>query len=244
MSQYTSFIPPNTTPPEPPEAKTIAIIFSIFMSVLLILFIGFIGVDFLSDIAGYPLIGTAEVPQGFQLQLEQNIANQFELIAPQNHTQMIGPEVAVICKRRTPDRQEIIPNLLINDVQIPWEMQYGDDTWFACLKLDAGWHHLRVAESESEFFIETPDSSLRSPESWAWRFPHTEAKKFDRCEECHVMIEEPTDILLAGRSKTIGAWKGSASCFACHKTEDHETIHKEKKVLPPIDQCLQCHSIH
>jgi len=55
MSQHTSFIPPNVTPPEPPEAKVIALIFSVVMSVVLIVFIGYICIDFLADITEYPL---------------------------------------------------------------------------------------------------------------------------------------------------------------------------------------------
>jgi hypothetical protein len=170
--------------------------------------------------------------------------NTLELITPRHQTRMKGPEVVVIYKQRSPDSPTESPNLLIDEVPQPWERQFGSDTWFARLILEAGLHRLQAADSDVDFFVETHDSTMQSPESWDKKHPHPDTNKTDRCFDCHKMADQPTDLLRAGQSRTIGAWKGAESCFACHGEEDHNALHFLKKIHLTTRQCTRCHSIH
>jgi hypothetical protein len=246
MTENASFIPPNITPPDPPEAKVVALVFSIFMLVILIAFIGVVSIEFLADMAGYPLIVGTQQPLQDAFLLEEKESteepkNLRELMTPRHQTQMRGPEIVVIYTRRLPDESAVSPELLIDGTRHPWEEQYGGNTWFARLQLPAGLYHLQVEESEAEFFVETLDSSLRSLDSWVRHRPHPDADKVDRCSDCHEMVAQPT-APFSSRNKAIGAWKGVASCFDCHDAEKHNIIHAI--VQPMADQCLRCHVMH
>jgi hypothetical protein len=241
MSPNTSFIPPNVAPPDPPEARVIALVFSIFMSVVLLLFVGFVSIDFLADIAGYPLFAPKTPSHETPIILPDQDTREYLLVTPKHQTRIFGPEVVVIYTQCSPNGLTRIPDMWLNDVQLPWDMQYGDNTWFARLELKAGQYHLRVAESEADFFVETLDSAIRSPEPWAWYRPHPGTDQIDTCDNCHKMTTRPADIL-AGRGGTIGAWQGRRSCFACHKEEYHEGIHYQ--VRPTPYQCTGCHVMH
>jgi len=92
MSQHTSFIPPNVTPPDPPEAKVVALVFSIFMSVILLAFIGFICVDFLADIAEYPLTHDAPQEQTIQEVCGPFISEFLGLNFPGQYAPMFGKD--------------------------------------------------------------------------------------------------------------------------------------------------------
>ena len=247
MTQDASFIPPHVTPPDPPEAKAAALWFSIVMSLILIVFAVFICVEFFADMIGHPLdFAPQPPPLESALIPDQNrtseVKKTFELISPKHQTQMSGPKVAAIYTHRSPDLPAVPPSLLLNGKPHSWEIQYGNNTWFAQLELEAGNHHLQVDEAEADFFVSMPHSLLQSLEPWAGIRPHPETKKTDRCNGCHEVFEEPTHPLIARSGRAIGAWKGIGSCFSCHEEEDHETRHIV--VLPVSDQCLRCHTIH
>jgi len=249
MSQNNaSFIPPNVTPPDPPEAKTVALVFSVLMSVILIAFIGFISVEFVADMAGHPFhFGIQPLPPDVLPPLESDIREESkppcELVTPKHQTLMMGSEIAVIYTRRLPDQPAMPPDLVVDGVRHPWDTQYGDNTWFARLPFQAGPHRVQVEESEAEFFVETLDSPIRSSEPWAWNMPHPDTHKIDQCHDCHEMPEQPAGLLATGCRSAIGAWKGTASCFACHPVERHDMLHA---IIHPIpaDQCLRCHAMH
>jgi hypothetical protein len=249
MSQKNaSFIPPDVTPPDPPEARTVARVFSVFMSVILLAFIGFVSVEFLADMAGHPLkFGIRQPPPDVLPSLEPGIGEESkilcELITPKHQTLMMGSEIAVIYTRRLPDRPAMPPDLVVDDARHSWETQYGDNTWFARLLLQAGPHRVHVEEAEADFFVETLESPVRSAEPWVWNLPHPDTNKIDQCHDCHEMIDQPTDPSVMDRRSAIGAWKGMGSCFACHPIERHDIFHAA--IYPmPLNQCLRCHAMH
>jgi len=248
MSQNTSLVPPEIMPPMPPAAKAIVLVFSVLMTLALIGFIGFIAVEFVADIVGHPLSFVERDPmEGIPPLVEQDteweIRAPFELITPRHQTQMRGPEVVVIYTVR--EMPTGMPDLRINDAQHPWEMQYGDNTWFTRLQLPAGLHHLQAGEAEAEFFVVAPDSTRFSPELWLWNRPHPDTHRVDRCADCHEMPERPASLLAVGRDRAIGSWRGASSCFSCHDVEQHKSVHR--MILPMTDrslQCVRCHAIH
>ena len=239
-----SFIPPNITPPDPPEARAVALVLTIIMTLLMIVFVGLVCIDFLADMAGYPLHFTGQAPvQDWEPIQEQDVVNEFkapfELITPKHHTGMLGPEIRVIYTRRLPVHSTMPPDLIIDTAPHPWETQFGDNTWLARLQLPAGVHRVRVEESEAEFFVETLDSTEQLPEEWTWNKPHNGTDKIDQCRDCHAVSDPPRNS--EGNGKTIGIWKGAASCFTCHDEVDHEFRHA---IIQPATQCLRCHTIH
>ena len=248
MSEPTSIIPPHITPPDPLAARILALVFSVSLSVVLILFIGFMGIEFLLDMLGQPLVSVIQPPSyNVEPFAEQDILNlpksPFELISPKHHTQTQGPEVVVIYTRRLPeDHHEMPPNLLIDDAPHPWDVQFGDNTWFARLQLQSGLHRVQVEETEAEFIVATADSLLQSPGEWTWNRPHPDTDKIDRCFDCHEISVQPTDLLTKNRTFTLGVWKGAESCFACHDREEHALRHAALKLT--TNQCFRCHSMH
>ena len=252
MSSNSSPVPPDIMPP---VAKVLALIFSTFMTLTLLAFIGFIVVEFTADMAGHPL--WTKAPDSMEedwfsteQDTEEESKSPFELIAPKHQTQMLGPEVVVIYTVRT--SSAVSPDLRVNDIQYSWDMQYGSNTWFARLQLPEGLHNLRAGEAEAELFVTVPDSTHylqdHLPELWQRHHPHPDTNKIDRCAGCHEISGisgSLTDLLATPRSRTVGAWKGVASCFACHEEEEHKTVHRF--VLPMTDRthrCVRCHSIH
>jgi len=236
-------------PPLPPVAKGMVFVFSIFMTLALLALIGFITVEFVADIAGHPLFvvkpdPTAEEAVPTEQELERATKGSLGLITPGHHTQMRGPEVMVIYTVDEP--QTVLPDLRINSIQHPWEMQYGDTTWLARLWLPAGSHHLEAGEAEADFFVVAPGSAQFSPDLWQWSRPHRETNEVDRCARCHEMSDESPAFSLPGRDVAIGAWKGKASCFACHDEDEYAVAHRS--VVPlTIDRnlrCVRCHTIH
>jgi hypothetical protein len=250
MSHSASFIPPHVSPPDPPEARAAVLVFSIIMSVLLFLVIGLVSIDFFAEMAGFPLVSETRQspPDAYQFAEEgtmKKLKNHFELVTPKHQTQMKGPEIVVIYTQHLPEElttpRTMPPELLLDGSPHPWEEQYGNNTWFARLQLQAGQHHVQVEESEADFFVETVDSPLRLPEQWAWNRPHPDTDKTDRCFDCHEKGDHPIDPLTMGRN-AIGTWQGIDSCFACHEEEEHQTLHAI--VQPASKQCLRCHTIH
>ena len=248
MSQNTSH-QSDMTPPLPPAAKAIMLVFSIFMTFALVAFVGFVTIEFVADITGHPLFSVESSLEErnvlpTQQEIERELKGPFELITPRHETQMRGPEVVVIYTVR--ETQTDTPDLLINGIRHPWEVQYGDNTWFARLWLSAGLHHLRAGEAEAEFFVIAPDSTQYSPDLWLWSRPHLETNETDRCVQCHEMREKLLPLPMRGQDVAIGAWKGMSSCFACHDEEKHAIVHRS--VLSPIIdrnlRCVRCHAIH
>ena len=248
MFQNTSHSQPDITPPLPPVLKGIVYVFSVIMTLVLLAFIGFIVIEFVADMAGYPLSFVEPPPRGEDALLtEQDIARElkgsFELITPGHQTGVLGPEVVVIYTERT--MSAVLPNLHVNGIQHPWEMQFGDNTWFARLQLLPGMYRVQAGEAEAEFFVVEPDSPFNLPDSWMWHRPHLETNEASRCVQCHEMLEGSTHLLTLGRNGTIGAWKGETSCLACHDEKEHVVTHRF--VLPNANQnlrCVRCHTIH
>jgi hypothetical protein len=237
MTHGSSFIPPNVTPPDPQAAKVVALIFSMFMAILMIVFIGFVCVDFVTEMADLPWKfrdpqpSLQDVPLFADEETIEESNHPFELITPKHRTQMQGPDIVVIYTQRDPDDPAPLPKLLIDNAPLLWEEQFGNNTWFARLHLQAGLHRVRVEESESEFFVETWDSPMQSPEEWAWNRPHPNTDKTNRCTDCHERSHQ-----------AIGAWKGIGSCFGCHDEEEHAARHAD--IPSSSNRCLRCHTIH
>jgi len=249
MSPNASFIPPGIAPPDPPEAKTVVFVFSLLMSGLLVVFIGFMSIEFLAELIGHPLnFGTQQPPpvSSFADQVRtERLKSPFELITPKHQTCMFGPEIVVIYTQRVPSRGEKIPDLLIDGLLHPWEVQFGDNTWFARLFLPAGLHRIVVEESEADFFVENLDSPLRSREMWSWNYPHPDTDKINRCNDCHEMTDQPTAASVTERNEAVGVWKGTASCFVCHDEGDHKLRHSSFwSNRSTATQCFRCHAIH
>ena len=253
MSQHASFIPPNIEPPDPPEAKVVALIFSIIMAVIMIAGIGYVCVDFVADMMGQPMFFAAKQPPmevaEFPKVSVEEIKDPFELVTPRHQTRMRNPKVVIIYTVRLPGCPASPPNLIIDGIQHPWEMQYGNNTWFARHTFEPGEHRVQAAESEAVFLIDpllgTGIGSARwSPEQWAHISLHPGTNEVDQCGSCHEMRGQPASFSSENRGMTIGQWKGITSCFAsgCHKEEDHESIHRV--VQPATNMCLRCHSLH
>ena len=249
MPSNTSFAPPEIMPPPmPPAAKVIVFVFSAFMTLALIGFVGIILVEIIADMAGHSLSfverdSTDGAPFPIEQDTEWRVTSPFGLITPRHQTQMRGPEVVVIYTAR--EASTTMPDLRINDTLHPWEMQYGDNTWFTRLQLPAGLHHLQAGEAEADFFVVAPDSTQFSLELWLWNRPHRETNRVDRCADCHEMPDRATSPLAVGRDRAIGPWRGASSCFSCHDREEHEAIHR--MLLPMNDRslrCVRCHTIH
>ena len=249
MSQSNFFIPPNVTPPDPPEAKAVALVVSAVLTLILAAFAGFIVVEFAAEMAGYPIgLARNEPAQETSPQIQdsgEELKEPFELITPKNQTQIRGSGVVVIYTERTVPAT--LPSLWIDGIRHPWDMQYGDNTWFARIQLPAGKHCVQTGQAEAEFFVVMPDSTLHSPEPWKQSHSHLDTDKVDRCIDCHEMPPKPGDLLTAERSKAIGVWKGASGCLAseCHGVEKHESDHRF--ILSPTERsprCIRCHQIH
>ena len=249
MSQNTSFVPPDFIPPLPPVVKVIMLAFSALMTLALIALIGFIIVEFTADMAGHPL-GFIRLDQMreeslFAEQDEEGLKSPFELITPKHQTQMFGPEIVVIYTVRS--MPTATPDLRVNDVPYPWEVQYGDNTWFARLQLPEGSHYLRAGEAEAEFVVvsaDSTDSTHLLSEFW-YHDPHPGTNEINRCADCHEMSDQMTNLAEIPRGGTIGIWKGVSSCYVCHDEEKHTITHRS--ILPMTGQqprCVRCHAIH
>ena len=147
----------------------IALIFSMFMLLVMVAAVGFLCVDFFAELSGHPWVpGTADVHALSGQESAEDSASPFELITPRHQTRVRGPEIAVIytCPV-TP------PNPVIDDIPYPchWNL-FGDMTWSARIELEAGLHRIQIEECVADFFVETPGSSLRSPEQWEWNRPY------------------------------------------------------------------------
>lgn len=219
-----------------------------FLSVVLLLFIGFMGFEFLADMLGHPLqFSTPPPPHDVSLLTKRDtltlLKSPSELITPKHHTQMRGPEVVVIYTHRVPeDCPAIPPDLLVDNRSHPWNVQFGDNTWFARLQLPEGLHHVQVEKAEAEFCVKTTDSPLQLPGEWAWNRPHPDTDKIDRCYDCHELRVQPFEHFTRNRITAIGAWKGSESCFDCHDREEHTLRHAALQAT--TNQCFRCHSQH
>lgn len=248
MPKQTSFIPPHVTPPDPLVVRILALSLSLFLSFVLALFIGFMCIEFLLDMLGKPLNWGAQVPPyNVELSTEPDTHNllesPIELITPKHHTKMLGPEVAVIYTQRLPENShEMPPVLLIDDNPHPWEIQFGNNTWFARLQLQPGLHYVQVEGTEAEFTVATADSLSQLSGEWTWNRPHPDTDKADRCYDCHEINVQQTDRLTMNRTFALGAWKGAKSCFACHEREEHTVRHAT--LISTSNQCFRCHSIH
>jgi len=235
-------------PPLPPAAKAVIFAFSILITFALIVFVGFMAIEFTAEMAGHPIRFAEQDPaEGLPLLTEQDtdgkMKDPFELITPKNQTLLQGPEVVVIYTVRTVPPPS--PALRINDVPYPWEIQYGNNTWFARLQLQAGRHYLQAGEADAEFFVEMPDSTQHLSELWLRHQPHRDTDKVGRCIVCHEMPGGSNNFLLLWQAGTIGAWKGTSSCFACHDEEKYTSDHRF--ILPRTDRdlrCVRCHTIH
>ena len=248
MFEHTTLIPPHITPPDPWVVRVLSILFSMFLSGVLLLFIGFVGIEFLADMLGYPLhFGTHSPHHDIYPVARQNIPDplksHFELITPKHHTQTRGPEVVVIYTHRmAEDCPAVPPNLLIDDNPYPWEIQFGNNTWFTRLQLQEGLHRIQVEKAEAEFVVKITDPPLKLPDEWAWNRPHPDTDKIDRCYDCHEFRVQLSDQSTMQRTTAIGAWKGPESCFECHDQEEHTLRHVA--LLSTTTQCFRCHSQH
>ena len=246
MTPDASFIPPYVTPPDPPEIKIVALVFSMVMLLLLVGFVGFVCIEFLADMLGHPLNVGLQQPPDISLFSEPLTTNEwkspFELITPKDLTQMQGPDVVVLYTVRSPERPIMPPYLLIDNTLYPWEVQYGENTWFSRIHLPDGRHRLCIAETEIEFYTTQKNITLIGQDLLGWHRPHPDANKPDRCADCHEGSSQLINPLITGRGNAIGPWKGPASCFSCHEEEKHDAVHAS--LLPFSNQCVRCHPIH
>ena len=247
MSPDTAFIPPNVTPPDPPEAKVVAFIFSSLMLVVMLTFVGFVCVEFFAEMIGHPLYFTSPPQKNETVfskpDIKRSTEAPFELVTPKHQTQMKGPGIVVIYTQRESDSSTTPPKLLLDGKPHPWKTQYGDDTWFARCQLEAGLHRVQAEQAEAEFIVaESDDFVPQSPDQWAWHHPHPGIDDVERCQDCHTMVDIPIATFSADRRKTIGSWKGRASCFNCHDADEYAIRHAA--LQPMSNQCLRCHSMH
>ena len=235
-------------PPLPPLANWIGLVFSVFMTITLSAFIGFIVIDFVAEMTGHPLRFFESAPTDAEAvptewDDKRELKSPFELITPRNQTQLLGPEVVVIYTVRAAPAAS--PDLLIKGVHHPWEMQFGDNTWFVRLQLPEGIYHIKAGEAEADFSVVAPDSISPLDDYWVLHHPHLETNDIARCSLCHEMSEESVYIPLPNRDRAIGSWKGISSCFACHDEQEHTAAHRF--ILPRTDRslrCVRCHTIH
>ncbi|GHT17784.1 hypothetical protein FACS1894189_4360 [Planctomycetales bacterium] len=209
------------------------------------------------DMAGHPIRFEEPVPplEDVAEPIIQNpdsaddLSSQFRLISPKDHSRIVGPEVIVLCKWTPPaGSRRSLPiinfDLWVDEMLVPWGVQYGSDTWFVRLKLGAGKHHLRTVAFEADIFVEPSDilSEMRGPAEWILLAPHPDVNSVNRCGDCHEIIAKTDDLLIQGRARTVGLWKGQNSCFTCHQMTDFERQHRD--VTQPMNDCRNCHTLH
>ncbi|MDR3233619.1 MAG: hypothetical protein LBT46_08165 [Planctomycetaceae bacterium] len=260
MVNYTSIIPPNNNMPEPDCPQWISRLFALVLSVIFGGFVLFVCIEFLMDMLGSPFSFAPKAPpkqpadasKEIMMPFDDSVKN-FKLITPKDKTRTASPETVILVHWKP--ENPAVPNplyrfdLWVDECFIPWDMQYGQDTWFAKVPFTAGKHHIRTPAFESEFFVETPDApgKQQGPPDWTFFRLHPCTDEADQCGKCHLIEAKQQDVQTKHRSLTVGRWKGTDSCFDCHKrnaVEQTHKIHLPSTNAPPAQRCTECHTVH
>jgi hypothetical protein len=253
MSEFASVIPPNQSPPDPEIPRWLARLFAGLMCVLFSGLIFFIVIEFMCDMLGHRL-DFSPTPPPKQNAAETNdtasinFSEQFELISPKDKTRTIGEDAVILVHWTEKDSRKMNPfspfELWLDGYFVPWDMQYGKNTWFVNMPVVPGEHHLRTQAFESVFFVEESDdpAKQKGPADWKFFRRHPDTDKPDKCGTCHIIATGRQDVKTSRRSLTVGDWKGTDSCFDCHKRQEVNAIHEKHN--QPADRCTDCHTIH
>ena len=266
MSKYTSLIPPNAPILEPPDpVKVIGAVVTVIVSLSLVAIIVFLIAEFLTDPGGgtpiqarLPSMETEDDPNDENnLSLRkpfptaEEIQSQFRIVTPPNLARIEGRWITVLCRWVPPkgsnEREPpVIPHLFCDNLLIPWTMTFGNDVWFARIKVSrTGKHHLRVLSQD--LIVHVDDSGVENiRQGEKPRKPliiHEGTDDPKRCGECHVIVESTSVPIHQRRGLTIGPLHPSEACFACHQPETVRERHS-KLPEPAGNDCASCHRLH
>ncbi|MDR3182275.1 MAG: cytochrome c3 family protein [Planctomycetaceae bacterium] len=267
MPDYTSFIPPNLNTPEPQGPRWLGIIFTIAASVLFGGFIIFIGVESVMDWSGNPLSFAPVIPPKEKKDevkpsgnvFEPSIAQSFKeslrpmiLVTPKDKSRLASRETVIMAHWKPENPRDRCPlvtfDLWVDDYLVPWDMQFGSDTWFVKLPLAPGEHRIRTLAFDSDFYVEevppakeTTAASGDTVSAFSMSV-HPGTDKAEKCGDCHRIEAGPQDIQTKHRSLTVGKWKGAESCYECHKRD--AAAEKHKSQTKPLERCTDCHPAH
>lgn len=256
MPDYTSLIPGNSPVPEPSGPRYLGVAVSVLLCLAFTTLIVFILYEFTMDMAGKPV----EFQPGARTGMEEVIGEEnlpevaffdsmayFRLLSPLPNSALESDKVTVLCTWKAPTRSATMPlasmRLWIDDVAVPWRVQFGSNTWLADFKLEPGVHRLRTPVFEEKFYVMGADAGLEAPpEGWKRFSMHENINDEKQCGNCHYWIDRPEDLERVGHGLTIGSWKGANSCVSCHSAEDLQRKHLH--TLSVYEDCSLCHVIH
>lgn len=258
MNNFASIIPPDQPIPEPPEMKWVATLIAIACSLAIVSVIAFIAVEFTMDMIGRPLqFGempcpdevVESAPKDYRNVDIDQILSEFRLLSPIHRSRIPGGRVCVLCTwhpgLKEKDRKPPVPlRLYVDEFLVPWDVQFGSNTWIARLDLSSGPHQLRTSVFDADVFVDDSSASSREDalKDWPEFRSHPEIDDITRCDNCHYRIERPDDVVRRGYDRTIGPWKGSASCLTCHPAAEFERTHRHR--FAPQEDCRLCHEPH
>lgn len=261
-------IPPQLPIPDPPQWAWIVWIFGVIFCVVMLCVIGFVVFEYTMDNLGTPL-EFGEVPPEEMAPLRvakepvqdlENILTQYVLLSPADRSRIKGGKLEFLCSWSCRRGKQIAHppfalKLMIDELYVPWEIRYGDNTWFARIDLEPGRHKLRTVVQEIEIFVEPEDSRHAKPikntilgaddyetKRWNYFISHEGLGDPTRCMDCHDWEETPGSFPRPGREHTIGKWRGWKSCMVCHSIGDFEKQHSHS--LKTFEDCSRCHAVH
>ncbi|MDR1962786.1 MAG: hypothetical protein LBQ50_03305 [Planctomycetaceae bacterium] len=249
VGHFTSFISEENPISDPPHLKWIGLIVSTILMIFFLLVIVFVVFESSMDWIGYPIQfadspvvdfdeDLQNLPQGLNT---EELLSQFYLLSPLPDSSLPNGEVTILC---TWDANYHFPlwnmQLKVDNMAIPWELQFGKNTWLARLQLEPGFHRLQTPGFDASFFVE--GSGLTPPPNWKSFAMHKDIGNPNRCHECHHWIDNSDDIVRTGHALTIGSWKGNESCLVCHQNESFEKKHLQ--IAAPETDCRSCHILH
>lgn len=258
MNNFASIIPPGQPIPDPPEIKWITMLIGIACSLAVVSVIAFIAIEFTMDLLGKPLqfgdmprpdaVETGPKAQGKKEVDVDQVLSEYRLLSPIDRSRISG-RVPVLCTWHSDPgshgRQPPIPlRLYVDEFLVPWDIQFGSNTWIARLRLSPGRHRLRTSVFEAEIDV-TDDYETGNkvgPNDWPKFRMHPDIDNLNRCGDCHYWIERSDDVIRRGHGITIGPWKGPSSCLSCHPAPDFEDSHRHR--FAPLEDCRLCHAPH
>lgn len=266
VNDFASIIPPGLPIPDPPEPKILALVLTVLGATILVLLIVFIAVESVLDMTGTPLHRQETLPPSEEIVVEPSrvgeqaargaldAASEFTLLSPLPQSCIRSSRISVLCTWN-PDggdstfhrRSEEPPfplTLWVNDFYVPWDVQFGQNTWLANLKLPPGIHRLRTLAFEIDFYVDdsTDSAQLVDCRRRGILKSHENVDNHGLCSQCHSRIERPDDMIRRGKEATIGPWLGASSCLNCHSVKNLEQQHAHP--LGPLEDCRRCHAVH
>ncbi len=156
------------------------------------------------------------------------------VVFPSNHSVLTRGTFDLICK--TPDEK-----LEVDGAAHRWG-PFTSPRRSSLLRLDTGYHTIRVGSEEVEVFVAMTPKDHEGPAEWPVVRSHPmKGKDEERCAACHE-IDEPEAPAGAEKSYSVGRLLSYKACFECHPSVEFDVIHSHP--LEPIENCEMCHQLH